>query len=135
MCSSEIKWDVQWGLPEVLHSGQKLIDASGKSLEYFLERIYAGDYGDYGKYDPSNTTPAMTDEEISKMFKDMLKPESWLVSTSNSSNGSPAKQQNQCHLNRIANRRFSAAYPINDQLLYFSINEYGRTIVCNYLDR
>lgn len=135
MRSSKVKWDMQWGLPEVLYSGQKLIDTSGKSLEYFLERIYAGDYGDYGKYDPTNTTPAMTDEEIGKMLKDIFKPGGWLVSSSNSSNDSPAKQQNQCHLNRMAGRRFSAAFPIDGKLLYFSINENGRTIVCDYLDK
>lgn len=133
------EWDFRWGFPEVLPSGKALIDASGKPLEYFLERICAGDYGDYGKYDPENTTPAMTEDELSQILKDFFESNSGVnglyASTPNFPRHSQAKQQNSCHLKRLAGSRFSAVFPVDGLLLYFSINEHGRTLVCNYLDR
>lgn len=41
----------------------------------------------------------------------------------------------QSHLCREAGLRFEAAYVVADKLLYFSVNENGRTIVCDFSDR
>lgn len=87
----QFDWVGEWEMPEVLDSAKKLLDKSELSLDDYLKRIQAGDYGIYNE------------------------------------TGS--------HANRLAGRQFYAAFEVDGRLLYFSVNEYGRTIVCDYRDR
>ena len=132
------EWARLWGRPEVLESGQELLNASGNTLGHYLERIYDGDYGEYGKDDPVGAAqPPMTMEEfaetVSKIYASSPDPDHDILLLESTLSGSPSR--NAAQINREAKRRFCAAFPIAGRFLYFSINERGRTIVCDYDDR
>lgn len=86
-------WPTNWGTPEVLPCAAEMLERNGVTLDTYLQRILAGDYG-----------------------------------VSDRGNG---------HINqlRTTGQRFTSTFEMPDKtLLYISVNEFGRTIVCDWFN-
>jgi len=86
-------WPTNWGIPEVLPCAAEMLERNDVTLDTYLQRILAGDYG-----------------------------------LSDRGNG---------HINqlRTTGQRFTSTFEMPDKtLLYISVNEFGRTIVCDWFN-
>ena len=87
-------WPTNWGTPEVLPCAAEMLEKNAVTLDTYLQRILAGDYG------------------LSDLGNDQIN-----------------------HL-RKTGQRFPSTFELPDQtLLYIAVNEYGRTIVCDFFSR